>query len=157
MSSHLASSLVARSELVEEFKRCYATFGRDTIAQLQKVYDPAITFIDPLHRIDGWPALEHYFAASAANLDYCRFDFVDSVVGESAAFFKWHMHYAHRKIAKGKALSLVGATQIKFTHTISYHEDFYDLGAMVYQHIPIIGLGIHKLRQCMLRASLRGR
>ncbi|MFO1367812.1 MAG: nuclear transport factor 2 family protein [Marinagarivorans sp.] len=157
MSSHLASSLVARSELVEEFKRCYATFGRDTIAQLQKVYDPAITFIDPLHRIDGWPALERYFAASAANLDYCRFDFVDSVVGESAAFFKWHMHYAHRKIAKGKALSLVGATQIKFTHTISYHEDFYDLGAMVYQHIPIIGLGIHKLRQCMLRASLRGR
>ena len=67
------------------------------------------------------------------------------------------MHYAHRKIAKGKALSLAGATQIKFTHTISYHEDFYDLGAMVYQHIPIIGLGIHKLRQCMLRASLRGR
>ena len=66
------------------------------------------------------------------------------------------MHYAHRKIAKGKALSLAGATQIKFTHTISYHEDFYDLGAMVYQHIHYWP-GYSKLRQCMLRASLRGR
>ena len=102
MSSHLASSLVARSELVEEFKRCYATFGRDTIAQLQKVYDPAITFIDPLHRIDGWPALERYFAASAANLDYCRFDFVDSVVGESAAFLNGTCTMRTAKLLRAK-------------------------------------------------------
>ncbi len=157
MSSHLASSLVARSELVEEFKRCYATFGVDTIPRLQKVYDPGVTFVDPLHRIDGWPALERYFAASAANLHYCRFDFIDSVVGENTAFFKWHMHYAHQKIARGRALSLVGASEIKFAQAITYHEDFYDLGAMVYQHIPIIGLGIQKLRHCMARASRSGR
>ncbi|HMW73457.1 MAG TPA: nuclear transport factor 2 family protein, partial [Cellvibrionaceae bacterium] len=112
--AHLASPLLAPGELLEEFKRCYATFGIHTIAQMQKIYDPAITFVDPLHRIEGWPALERYFASSAANLTYCRFEFIDSVAGEGAAFFKWHMHYAHQKIAKGKPLSLVGATQIKF-------------------------------------------
>lgn len=155
--AHLVSPLAAANPLVEEFKRCYATFGTDTIAELQKVYDPAVVFVDPLHRVEGWAELERYFAASALNLHYCRFEFIDSIVSHEAAFFKWQMQYAHRKIARGKALSLVGATQIKFGQFISYHEDFYDLGAMVYQHIPVLGLGIQKLRHCMLRASRHGR
>lgn len=144
-------------DLVAEFKHAYASFDTATIAKLKQLYDPAITFIDPLHRVEGWTALERYFASSALNLDYCRFEFIDALVGDTSAFFKWHMHYSHRKIARGKPLRLVGASEIKFSERITYHEDFYDLGAMVYEHIPLIGLGVQKIKMCMARASSNGR
>jgi SnoaL-like domain len=145
------------AELIRQFKQAYALFDTSTISALKGLYDPAIIFVDPLHKVEGWAALERYFSASALNLSYCRFEFIDTVVGEQAAFFKWHMHYAHGKIARGKALKLVGASEIKFAERITYHEDFYDLGAMVYEHVPLFGLGIQKIKMCMARAGSGGR
>ncbi|HEY6530119.1 MAG TPA: nuclear transport factor 2 family protein [Cellvibrionaceae bacterium] len=157
MSSYLFGASEVRCDLVERFKNNYASFDTDAITRLRQLYDPAVVFIDPLHRLEGWPALERYFTASTVNLDFCRFDFVDTVLGEQDAFFKWHMHYAHKKIAQGRPLRLVGATQIKFGARITYHEDFYDLGAMVYEHMPLLGLGIRVLKNFMMRAGGNGR
>jgi hypothetical protein len=157
MSSYLFGASEVRCDLVERFKINYTSFDTGTIAQLGQLYDPAVIFIDPLHRLEGWPALECYFTASAVNLDFCRFDFIDTVLNDQGAFFKWKMHYAHKKIARGRPLSLVGATQIKFAARITHHEDFYDLGAMVYEHVPLLGLGIRTLKNFMMRAGGNGR
>lgn len=37
--------------------------------------------------------------------------------------------------------------QIRFTDRIFYHEDFYDLGAMIYQHVPVLGRIIRFINQ----------
>jgi hypothetical protein len=55
------------------------------------------------------------------------------------------MHYAHPSLANGKPLVLNGGTLIKFNAQITYHEDYYDMGAMVYQHIPVIGWAVNKI------------
>lgn len=38
-------------------------------------------------------------------------------------------------------------TQIRFSDRIFYHEDFYDVGAMIYQHVPVLGRIIRFINQ----------
>jgi hypothetical protein len=42
-----------------------------------------------------------------------------------------------------------GVTLIRFTDRIYYHEDFFDLGAMLYQHVPVLGSVIRYLNNRM--------
>ena len=49
------------------------------------------------------------------------------------------MKFSNPALAGGKMITLRGITQIRFTDRIYYQEDFYDLGAMLYQHIPVLG------------------
>jgi len=44
-----------------------------------------------------------------------------------------------KKINNGEEVKVRGMTEIRFTQKIFYHEDSYDVGAMVYQHIPLMG------------------
>ncbi|MEY4589088.1 MAG: hypothetical protein RL497_1164 [Pseudomonadota bacterium] len=153
----MSSPTFNQNELVEQFKLAYATFDMATLKKLKELYDPNVIFVDPLHRIEGWTQLERYFLASAENLHYCRFDFDDTLADDNTAFLKWRMAYAHNKIANGKPLILNGVTKIKFNTHIIYHEDFYDLGAMLYEHIPIFGTLIKKLKSYIVRTSSRER
>lgn len=146
------------SGLVNAFKLAYGNFDGQTVGKLKDLYMQSAVFVDPVHRIEGLPALERYFAASAKNLTYCRFEFIDEVVAQQSAFFKWRMQYAHKKIARGADLQVTGASLIKFSECVYYHEDFYDLGAMVYEHIPLLRLGVKKVKQVMAAAgSVHGR
>ena len=48
------------------------------------------------------------------------------------------MHLAHPSIAKGQPICVRGMTHIKYNEKIYYHEDCYDLGAMIYEHVPVL-------------------
>jgi hypothetical protein len=139
--------------LIAQFKQAYADFSVDTLGSLRELYANEVVFIDPVHRVEGLGALERYFAASANNLRFCRFEFLDEAINEHSAFFKWAMHYSHSKIAAGSPLQLQGASFIKFAERITYHEDFYDMGAMVYEHIPVLGFGVKRIKTIIARAG----
>jgi len=86
------------------------------------------------------------------NLISCRFEFVGETVAEDSAWFKWIMHYQHPKLRNGAMLSLTGATYIRFDiestpAKIMAHEDFYDMGSMLYEHTPLLGIGVRWLKQ----------
>ena len=97
------------------------------------------------HRLQGIDALQGYFDSFCANGTHYRFVFINEMVDYQQAFLQWQMHYSHPKLANGTALLLNGATLIKFTHQITYHEDFYDMGAMIYQHLPLLGFVVKKI------------
>jgi hypothetical protein len=49
------------------------------------------------------------------------------------------MHYAHPKLNGSKDIQLEGATKILFEDKIHYHKDYFDGGALLYEHIPLMG------------------
>ncbi len=130
---------------IEHFKQLYKTFSNATPAQLPDLYHPAITFKDPVHELKGIDALTNYFASFCKSDTQYKFDFINEVISPNQAFFQWQMHYAHPSLANGKPLLLNGGTLIKFNTQIIYHEDFYDMGAMIYRHIPLLGWAVKKI------------
>jgi len=145
MNTQPANSPSKNALNIEEFKQFYKIFNSETPAQLPRFYHPAITFKDPIHQLKGLTALTDYFASFCKKGTQYEFEFMNEVISHDQAFFQWKMHYAHSRLANGKSLTLNGGTLIKFNAQIIYHEDFYDMGAMIYQHLPILGWAVKKL------------
>lgn len=130
---------------VENFKALYQTFNSNTLLRLPWVYSPDIAFKDPIHQLQGLAALTAYFEEFCNPDTQCSFEFRNQLVSDGQAFFQWQMHYRHPSLKKGKMLTLDGGSLIKFNSHIYYHEDFYDMGAMIYQHIPVLGWALKKV------------
>lgn len=125
--------------LLSEFKNFYRDGHKTDLERLDRIYTQDIEFRDPVHSILGILALKSYIKGLYANSERIEFEYTDDVSNDNCASINWLMHFQHASIAKGKPISLRGSTFIRFTDRIYYQEDFYDLGAMVYQHIPVLG------------------
>jgi hypothetical protein len=67
------------------------------------------------------------------------FTYLDEHVSDHTATITWVMRFSHGSLKGGKPIDVRGVTLIHFTDRIFCHEDFYDLGAMLYSHIPVLG------------------
>ncbi len=125
--------------LLAEFKSFYQDGKETDLDRLDRIYTQDIEFHDPIHKIQGILALKSYIKSLYAKSEKIEFEYTDEVNSENCASIAWLMHFQHPSIANGKAISLRGNTLIRFTDRIYYQEDFYDLGAMIYQHVPVLG------------------
>jgi ketosteroid isomerase-like protein len=134
------------STSLDTFKQYYENFDQGTIDGLDDVYAEDVVFVDPLHVITGRNSLKEYFRSMCANLTECRFEFIDEVINGGNACFKWEMHYRHPSIKGNKPLKLAGASFIEYSDKIDSHEDYYDMGAMLYEHVPVLGSTIRIIK-----------
>jgi hypothetical protein len=145
MDSQAASKELKHIFNVEQFKQLYQTFNTETTTKLPALYNSAIVFKDPIHQLKGIEALTGYFSSFCKSDTHYQFEFINQIIGQDQAFFQWQMNYSHPQLKNGKPLSLNGSTLIKFNSQITYHEDFYDMGAMIYQHLPVLGWAVKKI------------
>lgn len=140
-------SIKAGNALVSQLKIFFESFDADTLEMLPEIYTQDVEFIDPVERIRGILALKTYFRRQAEGLNYCKFRYVGELVGQNRAYISWEMVFSHPKLAGGKELILPGMSEIHFTQKIYYQRDSYDLGAMLYEHLPLLGFAVRKLKQ----------
>lgn len=138
---------------IEAFKKLYDYFDAATLNGLPDLYTSDIVFKDPIHQLQGIDQLHRYFTGFCTAQMTCRFEFHNQIISTDQAFLQWQMHYRHPRLHGGKLLLLNGSTLIKFHSHIYYHEDFYDMGAMLYQHIPILGWVVKKINAGLLSSS----
>jgi len=134
------------SELLDQFEQVYQEFSVACLPQLAELYSDDVIFEDPLHRVVGREALLAYFESMAADLLACRFIVHQRLVGPDGAALQWTMEYRHRRLAGGRTLILEGSSHLRWHARISYHRDYFDLGAMVYEHLPLLGSAIRLLK-----------
>lgn len=143
-------------QLIDNFKQYYQAFDQHSIDRLDNIYAQEIVFSDPLHQLYGLDEVKAYFSAMCKGLTHCHFEFLQETVTQDNAWFKWIMHYQHPKLRKGALLKLKGASFIGYSQEkqhITAHEDFYDMGNMLYEHTPVLGSGVRWLKQQLLKAS----
>ena len=128
-----------KNTLLQDFKAFYQEANNSNIERMDRLYTQDVEFRDPLHTILGILALKGYVKNLYASSDYIQFEYTDEQRGENSATITWNMKFSNSALAGGKVITLRGITQIRFTDRIYYQEDFYDLGAMLYQHIPVLG------------------
>lgn len=128
--------------VVEDFKQFYTDLTAVPLENIDQLYDPNIIFKDPVHEIQGLTKLHSYFSHLCENLMQCKFEYLDELVGNDTAYIKWNMHFTHHRINNNKPITVRGMSHIQFNGKVNYHEDSYDLGQMIYQHLPLLGSAV---------------
>lgn len=134
---------------MEKFLQMYKDLSRENLHLLEGVYSSDIRFIDPAHEIVGISQLTDYFSALYQNVETITFDFRDIVQQEKNCYLQWDMTFSHKSLARGKSIIVSGTTflQLDDQEKVHYHRDYFDLGAMLYEHIPILGSLIGRIKR----------
>ncbi|MEH6452013.1 MAG: nuclear transport factor 2 family protein [Psychromonas sp.] len=125
-------------QLIDEFCQLYQSLGKDNLDLLAQVYRQDIAFIDPIHQINGLDALTTYFNHLYQNMISCQFNIEYVIVDDKQASIIWTMHYQHSKINAGKSISVNGSSFLKYDEKIYYHRDYFDVGQMLYEQLPLL-------------------
>ncbi|WP_339772092.1 nuclear transport factor 2 family protein [uncultured Paraglaciecola sp.] len=134
-------------EAVERFVDFYKKLDTQSLKELADLYSEDIVFVDPVKEHRGLVNVRHYFAQLLENVSECSFDIQQVDEFDSRAVITWVMHFRHPKLKAGKNISVQGISQLEMTaNKISYQRDYYDLGSMCYEHIPVLGSVIRYLK-----------
>ncbi len=114
---------------------------------LEEIYTNEIEFIDPVKDINGLDDLTCYFANLYKSVNHCHFTINNYIPNGNQHSIEWEMKLKHQRLAKNKEITLDGASFIRFKNNkVCYHRDYYDLGALIYERIPILGLAVRTVR-----------
>lgn len=143
-----AGNLTSAEYLAERVRRAYQTLGSDNLDVVESLYSPDVYFEDPAHAIQGKPALTAYFAKMFTNLQDCQFRFHTTITNGTDIFMSWTMFLKHPKLNRGRTIRVEGASYLRTRNgKIYYHRDYFDMGAMLYENLPLIGRLVQRLKQ----------
>ena len=124
--------------LMRRFKAFYQDLKQVPLDDIASIYANDVRFVDPVHEITGNDSLRSYMETLCQNLLKGRFEYLDELVGTDSAYIKWNMHFVHPRLGSD-VITVRGITHIAFNDRIYFHEDVYDLGQMLYLHVPVVG------------------
>lgn len=126
-----------RADKLETFKNYFRSLHSEDLGRLQHLYADNVVYRNPLHEIRGLVRLEDYYAAMCSSLQDCRFEYLDQICSDGAAYVKWVLHC---EMPGKKVLSLRGVSHLQWRDKIEFHEDYFDMsevGGVVAQQLPL--------------------
>ena len=139
-SQNTNDTLEEKPEWLVNFTDNYSKLSIDNLELLENIYHKDITFIDPLHKVQGFENLQKYFYGLYESLTSCYFTIEHIFQKNDEAAIYWEMSYQHPKLNAGKAVIVKGHSHIKGENEkVIYHRDYLDAGAMLYEQLPVIG------------------
>jgi len=123
------------------FKEVLNALDRDHMELVDEVYAPDMRFQDPVHALEGRDAFRVYLERLYANVKHCHFKIRHEALQGDTAFIAWTMELRHARFRKHETLYLDGMSMVIFGSDgkINVHHDSFDLGAMLYERLPILG------------------
>lgn len=133
----------------ERIKDAFARLDKNNLQVVEEFYDTEADFLDPIGSMKGTVKIRSYYAEMYKNVKAIKFEFVDAVQQDKSVAAVWIMTYSTDALNGGEEIKVHGNSIIKFggTHDkVIYHRDYFDVGAMVYEHIPVLGWGVRKVK-----------
>jgi len=135
-------------DLADALKRAYCSLATGNTAELAPLYSEDIYFEDPSHGIQGKAALIERFQHLYSKVDSCNFKFHQTLDTGGEIFLAWTMILRQRGPKSGEVTRVEGASFLKVRNNrIYYHRDYFDLGAFVYENVPMLGSIIKRIKQ----------
>jgi hypothetical protein len=121
--------------------------NKSNLHLLEQFYDDEVHFIDPLGELRGRSALTAYFAKLYANVQEISFDVQERFREGDVETVLWVMTLRARGLNGNRPLKLDGCSILKFDGDLCiYHRDYYDMGAFIYERIPVLGWVIQQIK-----------
>ncbi len=124
---------------LEKFLENFNKLDREHLNLLSSMYAEDIAFQDPLHEIQGREPLRRYLDRLYKNTIACKFEWDSRLMLGNEAMVAWRMAVRHKTLANGKEYWVAGASMLRFQQNgelVIYHRDYFDVGALLYEHIP---------------------
>ena len=132
---------------LQTFAERFATLDTHNLDLLNDLYSEDVAFRDPLHQLTGLTALRAYFAQLYAKVPECHYRFEGTDELEPGhGYIRWTLHYRHPQLARGQLISLHGCSHLRWHERVYFHQDYFDAGALLYEHLPIMGSAIRWLK-----------
>ncbi len=120
----------------------------DNTEILNNFYHPNIEFHDPVGTINGIETMKEYYKNMYKSVENIRFEFKSySANLEGRYFFAWDMFLKTPKLNSGKEFKVTGVSEILFSNNlVIYHRDYFDMGAFIYERLPVFGRLVKMIR-----------
>lgn len=133
---------------LNNFLNMYQELGTDNFDVLRTVYHSDVDFQDPLHHVSGIDALTHYFENIYTQVTSCNFHIEHAFEANNEASVYWTMQFSHKQLNSQKLIEVQGHSHLKaLDGQVVYHRDYLDVGAMLYEHIPVLGYAIKSIKK----------
>ncbi|OPA93091.1 transcriptional regulator [Pseudomonas fluorescens] len=139
------------SDFLQRFAHTFATLDKHNLHLLDSLYSRDIAFTDPLHALHGLNALHDYFESLYSNVTQLRFDFHGfDQVAEGEGYLRWKMSFCHPRLANGQVIRVEGCSHLMWRdNKVFHHRDYFDAGALLYEHLPVLGRVVRWLKRRM--------
>lgn len=135
----------------EKLRYLFEKLDKNSLNLVTEFYHADVDFIDPVGKIKGAQGIKNYYQGMYKNVKSIRFDFDHIYESGNTVIGVWTMTLETDKLNGGEAFKVEGNSVVTFDKDgkAIYHRDYFDMGAFVYERIPVIGYIIKKLRQNM--------
>lgn len=141
------SNSASTQHLANRVIEIYETLGTDNLNLAESLYSSDVHFEDPAHGIQGKTELLAYFANMFKNLQDCKFEFHQQMINGNDIFLTWTMRLTHPKLNGGQPIAVEGCSFLNTRDGQIYsHRDYFDMGVMVYEHLPLLGRIVKAIR-----------
>lgn len=136
-------------KFLEDFLQNYQRLDDQNLNLLPTMYTEGIRFVDPAHEIIGIDALHQYFKNLYANVEEINFSFSSPLTGDREAYIRWTFHFLHQRLKKNGSITVNGASYLRFAdgYRVCYHRDYFDLGELVYEQLPVLGKMVKTIKK----------
>ncbi|UXI04062.1 nuclear transport factor 2 family protein [Photobacterium sp. TY1-4] len=133
--------------VIHQFVEVYSQLSKDHLSVLENLYHPDVIFEDPAHQVIGWDNLQAYFTRLFKTVSECRFEIHDTVADGQKAYVEWEMIFSHPRLSGGATRKVHGCSRLEIQeHRIIRHRDYFDLGEMLYEGVPVLGAVVRQLK-----------
>lgn len=133
---------------IEKFRNFYQGLSKKDISGLSDVYSKNIEFIDPIATHHGIEIVTDYFARLLKDTLSCQFT-IHSIKPLSDEKFvaEWRMQFISASLKRDTPIVVDGITVAKTEGDyVVYHRDYYDMGQLAYEHVPLLGYFVRKVK-----------
>lgn len=149
--THLQGLPGDNQQIVAAIIDVYENLNAQSIDRLGELYSDDIYFEDPAHAIQGISGLKSYFRKLFSNVTHCEFRFHSNLADSDKVFLSWTMTLQHSRLRRGEKIFVEGASLLKTRDgRIYYHRDYFDLGNMLYEHIPLVGGLVRQIKKGLI-------
>lgn len=125
--------------LIDEFERFYSHVSLESIEKLDDLYCKDAVLVDPITQHQGLNHIKQYFRHLLENTHKCDCTIQHISQQNDTVFLTWKMTIGHPTLNNNEDFDVNGISHLKIeADKIVFHRDYYDLGEMVYERVPVL-------------------
>lgn len=152
-ATQAAQEVTVNTSRQERIIKVFNELNKDTMHILDGFYHPQLDFQDPLGQIKGLPSMKAYYANMYKSVKSIRFEFTKVIQDGDEYVGFWKMYLAAPILNGGNEFWVEGNSHIRFdpkTDLVIYHRDYFDMGAFIYEQLPLLKTVIHQVKKPFL-------
>lgn len=132
----------------EKFQYVFENLNKDSMHLIPEFYAEDVQFVDPIGEIKGSKNITKYYENMYKNVKTIKFEFSNFVESGDMVVGVWKMTLVTDKLNGGEPIAVDGNSVIKFKDGKAiYHRDYFDMGAFVYENVPVLGFVVKKIKE----------